>query len=161
MAHSSSKVPIAMIEETETATAVEAAALLVGLATQDTRQPIAELGNALERIHRAVTGMAAAQHDRSGRPTEQQQEMIRDLTVCIENLQFHDRLMQQLAFVRDLLSAILKHEPLDVAAYGAPRWEALMELIRRRAPLDSRFELFDLLLPAQARSEEGSCELFE
>jgi len=150
-----------MIEDTETTTAVEAAALLVGLATQDTRQPVAELGNALERIHRAVAGMAAAQRDRSGTPTEQQQEMIRDLTVCIENLQFHDRLMQQLAFVRDLLSAILKHEPLDVAAYGAPRWEALMELIRRRAPLDSRFELFDLLLPAQARSEEGSCELFE
>lgn len=160
MVHSA-KVPIAMIEETETATAVEAAALLVGLAIQDTRQPVTELGNALERIHRGVAGMAAAQRDRGGTPTQEQGEMARDLTVCIESLQFHDRLMQQLAFVRDLLSAILKHEPLDVAAYGAPRWEALMAVIRRRAPLDSRFELFDLLLPAQVRREEGSCELFE
>jgi hypothetical protein len=149
------------IDTAETATAVEAAALLVSLAINGTHRPVEELGNALERLSRAAL-TASAQQARgptvaSVAPSEQS---TRDLAVCLESMQFHDRLMQQLAFVRDLLTAILNHEPLDMAAYGAPRWEALIALIKRRAPLDSRFELFDLLSPAQAREAEGSCELF-
>jgi hypothetical protein len=63
--------------------------------------------------------------------------------------------------VRDLLGAVLQHQPLDVSAYGAARWEALMAVIRRRAPLDARVELFDLLASANAGTVEGDCELFE
>jgi hypothetical protein len=148
-----------MIDGAETATAVEAAALLVSLAINGTRRPVEQLGDALERLSRAATLGASANHA-STEAAQEDGQPGRDLAVCLESLQFHDRLMQQLSFVRDLLAAILKHEPLDMAAYGAPRWEALIALIRRRAPLDSRFELFDLLSPVEAREAEGSCELF-
>jgi hypothetical protein len=145
------------IETSEAATAVEAAALLVSLAINGTHRPVEQLGNALERLTRAATTSNSLERD-SIAPQEGQP--AGDLAICLESLQFHDRLMQQLSFVRDLLTAILNHEPLDMAAYGAPRWEALIALIRRRAPLDARFELFDLLSPAEAREAEGSCELF-
>jgi hypothetical protein len=136
---------------------VEAAALLVSLAINGTHRPVAQLGDALERLSRAATTSNSQWRDSIA---TQAGQSAGDLAICFESLQFHDRLMQQLSFVRDLLTAILNHEPLDMAAYGAPRWEALIALIRRRAPLDARFELFDLLSPAEAREAEGSCELF-
>jgi hypothetical protein len=148
------------IDDAETATAVEAAALLVSLAINGTQRPVEEIGDALERLSRAATISASGNRGSAAGSADRDRHSARDVAVCLESLQFHDRLMQQLSFVRDLLSAILKHEPLDMAAYGAPRWEALIALIRRRAPLDARFELFDLLSPAEAREAEGSCELF-
>jgi hypothetical protein len=145
------------IDTSETATALEAAALLVSLAINGTHRPVEELGNALERLSRAATTSNSQERDSIA---TREGQSAGDVAICLESLQFHDRLMQQLSFVRDLLTAILNHEPLDMAAYGAPRWEALIALIRRRAPFDARFELFDLLSPAEAREAEGSCELF-
>jgi hypothetical protein len=137
--------PPTTIGDGETATAVEAAAMLVALAIHDTTEPVERLCEAMERMCKAP---------RDG-------QLGRDLAICVESLQFHDRLLQQLAFVRDLLGATLQHQPLDFAAYGAARWEALMVVIRRRAPLDARFELFDLLAAAEAGKVAGACELFE
>jgi hypothetical protein len=149
------------IEDGETATAVEAAVLLVALAIHDTTQPVDRLCEAMERMCQSLAvGSEPNTLAKSGAAVRDLQ-LARDLAICVQSLQFHDRLLQQLAFVRDLLGAILQHQPLDVAAYGAPRWEALMAVIRRRAPLDSRFELFDLLAPAEVGKVDGSCELFE
>jgi hypothetical protein len=150
----------APIDDSETATAVEAAAMLVALAIHDTTQPVERLCEAMERMCKALATNSTANRVANTAGAAPDAQLEHDLAVCIESLQFHDRLLQQLAFVRDLLGAILQHRPLDVAAYGAPRWEALMAVIRRRAPLDSRFELFDLLAGTEAGSVDDSCELF-
>jgi hypothetical protein len=153
--------PPITIDDSETATAVEAAAMLVALAIHDTTQPVERLCEAMERMCKALAAGTAASTVANSASGARDAQLGRDLAVCVEGLQFHDRLLQQLAFVRDLLGAILQHQPLDVAAYGAPRWEALMAVIRRRAPLDRRFELFDLLAAAEVGKVAGGCELFE
>ncbi|MGH8140292.1 MAG: hypothetical protein ACREVV_19110 [Steroidobacteraceae bacterium] len=135
-----------MLESVQTAAAVEAATLLLTRAIQDTRKPVADLCSALQRMHRAVV---------AGEP------VARDLAVCIESVQFHDRLVQQLAFARDLLALILKHKPLDIAAYGAPRWHTLLDAIHHSVPPAERFELSDLLASPRTHGVQGSCELFD
>jgi hypothetical protein len=149
-----------VLDDSETATAVEAAVLLVALAVHDTTQPMEQLCDAVERMRQALPADAPGGAVANSARAIRELQLARNLAICVESMQFHDRLLQQLAFVRDLLAAALKHQPLDVAAYGAPRWEALMAAIRRRAPLDPRFELFDVLAPPGG-SKEGSCELFE
>ena len=134
--------------------------LLVALAIHDTTQPMEQLCAAVERMRQALPADAPGGTVANSARAIRELQLARNLAICVESMQFHDRLLQQLAFVRDLLAAALKHQPLDVAAYGAPRWEALMAAIRRRAPLDPRFELFDVLAPPGG-SKEGSCELFE
>lgn len=135
--------------------------MLVALAVQDTTQPVERLCDAMARMCEVLAANTAAAGGAGAALAARDAQLERDLAACIEGLQFHDRLLQQLAFVRDLLGAILRHQPLEVAAYGAPRWEALMEAIRRRAPQDARFELFDLLAAAAATPVSGDCELFE
>jgi hypothetical protein len=152
---------VKMLDPLEAVTAVEAAILLVALAINDTHKPVENLGAALERINGMASAVRSSREANQPQPDGTKKQLAQDVAICIEGLQFHDRLLQQLAFVRDLLSAILKHEPLDVSSYGAPRWAALMAAIRSRAPLDPRFELFDLLSPTEAHSAEGSAELFE
>jgi hypothetical protein len=148
------------LNPTDAATAVEAASLLVGLAINDTHQPVEQMGAALERIQNTLTVLR--RESPSSRPGMAfEAGFVHDVATCIEGLQFHDRLMQQLAFVRDLLAAILEKEPSDLAAYGERRWIALLAVIRQHAPLDPRFELFDLLSTTEAHAAEGSCELFE
>lgn len=71
------------------ASAVEAATLLLALAIQDSRQPVQDLGGALQRMSQGALA---------------QDGLARELAVCIESLQFHDRLVQQLSFARDLLA---------------------------------------------------------
>jgi hypothetical protein len=155
-------VPLATtLDEAETATAVEAAVLLVALAIHDTTQPMEQLCDAVERMRQALPADVTRQTVATSARAIRELQMARNLAICVESMQFHDRLLQQLAFVRDLLAAALKHQPLDVAAYGAPRWEALTAAIRHHAPLDSRFELFDVLAPPGRSKMEGSCELFE
>jgi hypothetical protein len=150
-----------MLDEAETATAVEAAVLLVALAIHDTTRPMERLCDAVERMRQALPADSPGRRVASSARDIRELQLARNLAICVESMQFHDRLLQQLAFVRDLLAAALKHQPLDVAAYGAPRWDALMAAIRRHAPLDSRFELFDALTPPGGSKVEGSCELFE
>ena len=149
-----------VLDDSETATAVEAAVLLGALAVHDPTQPMEQLCDAVERMRQALPADAPGGAVANSARAIRELQLARNLAICVESMQFHDRLLQQLAFVRDLLAAALKHQPLDVAAYGAPRWEALMAAIRRRAPLDPRFELFDVLAPPGG-SKEGSCELFE
>ena len=149
------------LDSTDAVTAVEAASLLVGLAVDDTQQPVERMGAALERIQNTLSTLRR-EHPLSPSGTATLEARVaHDLATCIEGLQFHDRLMQQLAFVRDLLAAILEKEPSKLSAYGERRWIALLATIRQHAPLDPRFELFDLLPTAEARAAEGSCELFE
>jgi hypothetical protein len=149
------------LDDSDTAKSVEAALLLVALAIHDMTQPIERLCEAVERMCQAMPGNSSGRTVANSASAVRDLQLARHLAICIESLQFHDRLLQQLNLVRDLLAAILKHQPLDVASYGAARWEALTAAIRSRSPLDSPFELFDLLAPPGGRKVAGSCELFE
>jgi hypothetical protein len=102
--------------------AVEKATALLINSMQQSDSPISELGGALARMAQTLSDagsplFAAA----AGEPPSVLQEgslqllrdaLIRDIAVCIQSLQFHDRLMQQLTQARDLLTGSVPTELL-------------------------------------------------
>lgn len=154
------------------ATPVEAAAALIELALHESNGPVEDLSRALGRLAQAAQGTAPSttnsldQHERA--------RLAQEVTICIESLQFHDRLTQQLTQVRNLLATLaFTNVPMDIAGRplgGNPHnWEVLLENLRARFTSDSHRILFNLLLPgAGGRSSvpslhanEGSIELFD
>ena len=117
---------------------LEAAAALLSLAMAESQAPVARLGTALVHMIQAL-----AQHGRSGAnglPDAASYGAFlavveRELAVCVEELQFHDRLMQQLTQVRDCVAAL--RDPS--AEFPAGQW------LKRRA---------------RTVAGEGSVELF-
>ena len=77
--------------------AVERAAALLVHAMQETDAPIADIGAALAR-------MTAVLADPAADVAALRAVFARNIAVCIESLQSHDRLIQQLAQARDLLT---------------------------------------------------------
>jgi hypothetical protein len=149
---------------------VQAAAVLLSLAMRDTESPVTDLGQALSRMVTTVTALRARAN---GAPVngheERQMQLESELFLCIQSLQFHDRLIQQLAAVRNLLTSLTAHGNLDVAGFGAQRWEELLRMLRERLSTDSHNQLFDLLMRTgavdndplgEALPGEGSVELF-
>lgn len=153
---------------------VEAAAVLLSLAMRDTEQPAADLCGALSRlsarVHAPVRQIGVQD---AGALREElralRTELIPDLAICIQSLQFHDRLIQQLAAVRSFLASLADHETLDSCGFGARRWEELLRLVRVRLTTDSHHQIFDLLLRTgsletdtsrELVASEGSVELF-
>jgi hypothetical protein len=98
---------------------MERAAVLLTHGMHGSNIPIAQLSHALARMVRTLEdggaplfGKTAAEQ---GADVEHlQAAFARDLAVCIESLQFHDRLMQQLAQARDILTgaALVSNESL-------------------------------------------------
>jgi len=137
----------------------EAAALLLAFAMRESEAPAVELGHALERIDQGLrpeTGAAAP-------------ELTRELAACVRALQFHDRLMQQLAVIRNLLTRLADNPLPQMAGCGAQRWEELLAQLRERLAAETHDELFELLvrtggvgLPGTSgvAHAEGSSELF-
>ena len=127
----------------------ETAAALIALALSESQQPVEALGEALARIAAAA---AAGRRPRA-----------RDVATCIESLQFHDRMIQQLTHVRDLLANVAAAVPEEDTA----GWPALRETLRSRFTSESHRMLFNLLLPdaldrdrIRLHADEGSVELF-
>ncbi len=120
--------------------------------------PVEDLSGALTRMFERVAAGNNAQADREA--------LLRDLTVCVEGLQFHDRLMQQLSQVRNLLASLAAETLPPVA--DSKSWNVLVEGIRSRFTSDSHRVLFNLLLPVSGiampspalHANEGSIELF-
>jgi hypothetical protein len=155
----------------EPATPVEAAAALIELSLQESNGPVERLSGALVRMAQLMQGRAG---DSGGMSDTQRAQFAREMGICIENLQFHDRLTQQLTQVRNLL-ATLAFDVLTDAA-GRPlddnphNWHVLLENLRARFTSDSHRILFNLLLPGLAgrksvpppalHANEGSVELF-
>ncbi len=162
---------------------VQAAAVLLTLAMRDTENPVSDLGQALSRMVSTVTSLRShGQQKRVNGPVDgpfngspnghlcgTELKLESELAVCIQSLQFHDRLIQQLAAVRNLLTGLSSHGPLNVAGFGAQRWEELLAVLRDRLSADQHHQLFDLLmrtgvvdgdLGAGATPAEGSVELF-
>ena len=104
----------------ERAAAVQQATVLLVRSMQQSQAPICELGNALARMARILSDMGIPLFGANdGRPAADptsrlappqlhasRDALARDIAVCIQNLQFQDRLMQQLAQARDLLSGV-------------------------------------------------------
>ena len=140
----------------------EAAAILLSFAMRESEAPAVELGSALERLDQRLRPASAAA------PREL---LTRDLAACVRALQFHDRLMQQLAVIRNLLSQFVDRDiPLPtMAGFGAQRWEELLMELRERLTAETHDELLELLVRtggvgthhgAPTGQAEGSSELF-
>jgi len=143
--------------------AVELAVALLAQAMHESHAPVHVLGNALELMTRALK-----QQGRARELTSAHETLERELAVCIESLQFHDRLMQQLTQVRECLSRLLL--PAD-SQQEMPRWSEVRGRIAARLASDSQRALLDLLLPPgegyatpgelrKVNVSEGSIELF-
>jgi hypothetical protein len=144
---------------------MEAAAVLLSLAMRDTETPVAELCGALSRIG----GSLAELREGSSGDNNLRQQLASDVAVCIESLQFHDRLIQQLAAVRGLLASVAADSTVELKGFGAHRWEDLLSMLRDKLNADSKHQLFNLLLKTgvvdvgsqgNLQAEEGSIELF-
>ena len=156
----------------EPATPVEAAAALIELCLHESNGPMEDLSGALGRMAQLVhgepdggSGDAALEAHRS--------KLAQEVAVCIESLQFHDRLTQQLTQVRNLLATLAFSDvPMDRTGRpleGDPHnWLVLLENLRARFTSDSHRILFNLLLPGTGgrtsvpalHANEGSVELF-
>jgi hypothetical protein len=136
----------------------EAAAILLACAMRSSEAPAAELGAALARLERGLRPGAGAPGP----------ELGRELAACVRALQFHDRLMQQLAVIRDLLTR-LAGRPLPQMAGGVPCWDELLAALRAHLAAGAHDELLELLprsggagMPdtRPGAAAEGSGELF-
>jgi hypothetical protein len=146
---------------------MEAAAVLLSLAMRDTENPVADLCAALQRIGSSLAELRAYAAA-SGR-AELRKDIETDVAVCIESLQFHDRLIQQLAAVRGLLASVVEDSQPQLAGFSAHRWEEMLSTLRDRLSTDSHHRLFNLLLRTgivdgggqpNLQAAEGSVELF-
>ena len=136
------------------ACAAATAAALIELALSESQRPVTELGEALSRVSAAASaGTAPA---------------AGDLAACVECLQFHDRMVQQLSQVRDLLAAVAAMGSAEASPGGRQSWPVLMENLRARFTSESHRILFNLLMPdsegqshaPSLHASEGSVELF-
>lgn len=154
---------------------MEAAAVLLSLAMRDTEEPVAGLAGALSRIGASLTelrkraGMARSPAGSDVDMETWRMQLEQDLSLCIESLQFHDRLIQQLAAVRNLLASVSDDDALEVSGFGAQRWEEMLRMLRERLSADSQHQLFNLLMRTgvvdydgrwSLNAREGSIELF-
>lgn len=136
------------------ACAAATGAALIELALSESQRPMAALGEALSRVSAALSAGVPPAAD--------------DLDTCVECLQFHDRMTQQLSQVRDLLAAVAAAGSADAAPGGRHSWPVLIENLRARFTSDSHRILFNLLMPdadghchaPSVHASEGSVELF-
>ncbi len=136
----------------------EAATILLAYAIRESEAPAGALGEALARLYQRLqrTDSSACA------------DLLPDLAVCVRALQFHDRLMQQLAVVRNLLGALADQPAPEIV--GTQRWEEVLLALRERLNEDSAEELRQLLVRtggmespadnASAAEAEGTVELF-
>ena len=129
--------PVAVQESAETGTrpsscdaAIERATGLLVQGLQQSDIPISQLSDALARMAQTLsdvgTPLFGAAATPSGDPQTLRDVFARDIAVCIESLQFHDRLMQQLTQARDLLTAAAS-KPLLGAIAGPPANQGSIE----------------------------------
>ncbi len=109
--------------------AVEHATALLIHSMQQSDSPISELGGALARMAQTLSRSGTplfGEHAEppSGDMQSLRESLARDIAVCIQSLQFHDRLMQQLTQARDLLTG---HVGLPQVRVPAPAKEGTID----------------------------------
>ena len=132
---------------TSPASARELAAAQIDLAIREAQAPVEALGLAIANLS------ACARH--ADRP-----EIDREISACVESLQFFDRLTQHLSHVRDLLI----DGSADRTVQDPSLWQERCRQIRSRLISQAQRDLFDLLVgpcpTPVAADEAGSIELF-
>ncbi len=84
----------------------DAASGLLGTAMRDTETPVMEMAGALTRISTLLARTRSQGPVRPVAGPDDYRELIEsDISLCIQSLQFHDRLIQQLSAVRRLMGA--------------------------------------------------------
>jgi len=138
----------------------EVAAILLAFAMRESEAPAVALGSALERLDQWLRPPAG---------TPGRELLSGDIAACVRALQFHDRLMQQLAVIRALLTGLADHTLPQMAGFGALRWEELLAPLRERLAAETHDDLIELLVRtggvgapggAAGAAAEGSSELF-
>jgi hypothetical protein len=99
------------------AAAVERATVMLMHSMQESEIPIARVSEALARMAQTLTHLGAPLFGEERHTTEADVRAIhgvlaREIAVCIENLQFHDRLMQQLTQALDVMTGLAANELL-------------------------------------------------
>jgi hypothetical protein len=126
----------------EHAASLAAAANLLALAMHESHGPVDVLGGALERMAAALSQCARAierqraldprSAGRAGTPLgdlEASREALeREIAVCVESLQFHDRLMQSLTRVGHYLAALMSDSRADTDLRRVNLSEGTIEL---------------------------------
>jgi hypothetical protein len=84
---------------------------------QESDIPMSELTGALTRMAQTLSDIGAPLFHEGESPLSRERQVVRDaiardLAVCIESLQFHDRLMQQLTQAREILSGLAANKLL-------------------------------------------------
>ncbi len=90
---------------------MERATVLLVQGLQESESPIANLGAALARMARTLGDAGAplfqitgAVQDGGADSRALRTALAQDMALCIQNLQFHDRLTQKLSLARDILT---------------------------------------------------------
>jgi hypothetical protein len=108
------------------AAAIESAGVLLVQAMQESDPPITQLSGALARMVAALSEMRTQvnhlpESSQAAASRAAVEALAREICVCIENLQFHDRLIQQLTQVRERLARLADHGiPESVPAAPVP-----------------------------------------
>ena len=162
------------------AQAVAAATSQIGLALQDSTQPVVEFGSLIAHVADTLNTLRAAPFaDAVGdslavattRGLIEQAQL--DIYKAIQRLQFYDRLVQHLTHVQDyLLSVANQLAVTDDPAAQRAAYEELNARLRARLISDAQRGLLDLFLspdtvtkvsaqaPQPEQSAPGSLELF-
>jgi hypothetical protein len=94
-------------------TAASEAVALLELAISESHSPVGELGEALARMSRALSECCKLVEDTRGHKLDEVARVHmqrtrdlfnRDVSICIESLQFHDRMIQQLSHAKRCLA---------------------------------------------------------
>ncbi len=90
------------------------------LALRESAAPVNELGAALERACLGLERVrAGAESDTTAEPLRTEcRRVLREMSTCIESLQFYDRMVQHLALVQQFIAAATDNaaSPRDSAA---------------------------------------------
>jgi hypothetical protein len=94
---------------TSCAAALERASLVLAHTLEESDGPIGELSGALARMAQTLSDTGAplfapADERSTAAARVFRDAFARDIAICIESLQFHDRLTQQLTLARDILT---------------------------------------------------------
>ena len=111
--------------------AIERATQLLVHGLQQSDIPIAQLSSALARMAQTLTDIGTPLFGQVDvKPPADVQALrdavARDIAVCIQSVQFHDRLMQQLTQARDLLTGV-GVKPLLASVAAQPANEGSIE----------------------------------
>ena len=158
-------------DRTDPTTVIEAAAALIALSLRESEGPVEQLARALDRMSQALAHCGPDSEPLSPSVAHRHQILARELATCVQSLQFHDRMTQQLALVRNLLAGLAIRTMPAIPSVNPECWEELMRSVRARFTSESHRALFDLLMgvsdgaPANGEARwqpagEGSVELF-